>query len=79
MIVLSGKKILFIIGIMIMFVFTYTITAYNVKKSKTLDMETIQTVALPVDNKVIIIDARASEFQMRELKVVMEQQKRRVI
>ena len=79
MIVLSGKKILFTIGIIIMFVFTYTITAYNVKKSKTLDMETVQTVALPVDNKVIIIDARSSEFQMRVLKVVLAQQKRKVI
>ena len=79
MIVLSGKKILFNIGIIIMFVFTYTITAYNVEKSNALDMETVQTVALPVDNKVIIIDARPSGFRMRELKVVLAQQKRRVI
>ena len=79
MIVLSGKKILFNIGIIIMFVFTYMITAYNVEKSNALDMETVQTVALPVDNKVIIIDARPSGFRMRELKVVLAQQKRRVI
>lgn len=60
MIVLHGKKILLVLGIVIMFIFTYIITGYNVSNNKddnNIDVETVQTVALPVDNKVIIIDA----------------------
>ena len=60
MIILSRKKILYTIGIISMFIFTYMITAYNVSSNKvtTINVETVQTVALPVDSKVIIIDAR---------------------
>ena len=60
MIILSKKKILFDMGIVTMFVFMYVITGLNVnntKKNTNLDIETIQTVALPVDNKVIVLDA----------------------
>ena len=70
MIILSKKKILYTIGIVSMFIFTYMITAYNVGNNKINNLETVQTVALPVDKKVIIIDARTSGNQMRELKVV---------
>ncbi len=72
MIILSKKKILYTIGIITMFIFTYMITGYNVnisKKSNNMDVETVQTVALPVDSKVIIIDARTSEYQMKGQKV----------
>lgn len=61
MIILDKKKILFTIGIITMFIFTYMITGYNVNNSKeknNIDVETVQTVALPVDSKVIILDAR---------------------
>jgi len=74
MIILSKKKILYSIGIITMFIFTYMITAYNVKytkKNSDMDAETVQTVALPVDKKVIIIDARASENLMKEQRVVL--------
>ena len=57
MIILSKKKILYTIGIISMFIFTYMITAYNVGNNKINNLETVQTVALPVDKKVIIIDA----------------------
>lgn len=60
MIILSKKKILYTIGIVSMFIFTYMITAYNVSnsnKNDEFDIKTVQTVALPVDKKVIIIDA----------------------
>jgi len=73
MIILSRKKMLYTIGIVSMFIFTYIITAYNVNnsnKNNDINVETIQTVALPVDKKVIIIDARTSENQMRAQKVV---------
>lgn len=61
MIILERKKILIVLGIVTMFIFTYIITGYNVnnsKKSNNIDVKTVQTVALPVDNKVIILDAR---------------------
>lgn len=61
MIILERKKILIALGIVTMFIFTYIITGYNVnnsKKSNNIDVKTVQTVALPVDNKVIILDAR---------------------
>ncbi len=61
MIILDRKKILLTMGIITMFIFTYMITGYNVsnsKKDNNIDVETVQTVALPVDNKVIILDAR---------------------
>lgn len=61
MIILSRKKILFTLGIIATFIFTYMITGYNVsnsKKNNEMNLETVQTVALPVDNKVIILDAR---------------------
>ena len=61
MIILDKKKILFSVGIITMFIFTYMITGYNVNNSKKkddIDIKTVQTVALPVDSKVIILDAR---------------------
>ena len=54
MILINRKKILFWIGIIATFIFIYSITAYNVNNTK---KETITTVALPVNNKVIVIDA----------------------
>lgn len=62
MIILDKKKILLAMGIITMFIFTYMITGYNVnnsKKDNNIDVETVQTVALPVDSKVIILDARS--------------------
>ena len=69
MIVLSKKKILYTISIISMFIFTYMITAYNVSNVNKNNIETVQTVALPVNKKVIIIDARTSGNQMRARKV----------
>lgn len=60
MIVVHRKNILLCLGIIMMFAFTYIITGYNVSNSKNennIDVKTVQTVALPVDNKVVIIDA----------------------
>jgi len=61
MIILEKKRILYTIGIIIAFVFTYMITGYNVSNSKKnkdeIDIKTVQTVALPVNNKVIVLDA----------------------
>ena len=57
MIVLTKKKILYTFWIVIMFIFAYAITGYNVTNSYKKETQTIQVVALPVDNKVIVIDA----------------------
>jgi len=57
MIILTKKKILYTLGIITIFIFVYAITGYNVTNDSIKEIETIQTVALPVDNKVIVIDA----------------------
>ena len=58
MVVLNGRKILFVLGIITMFVFTYVVTIANTNNvSKKNNNESIATVALPVNNRVIIIDA----------------------
>lgn len=57
MIILTKKKILYTLGIIAMFIFAYMVTGYNVNNANKNNIETVQTVALPVDNKVIVIDA----------------------
>ena len=57
MIILSKKKILITLSVVTMFIFAYAITGYNVSNSTIKNIKTIETVALPVDNKVIVIDA----------------------
>lgn len=57
MIVLTKKKILFNFGIIMMFIFAFLVTGYNVNKSAKKEIKAVQTVALPVDSKVIVIDA----------------------
>lgn len=50
MIILNKKKIMLVIGIILIGIFAFTIQSRN-------DEETVQTVSLPVTNKVIVIDA----------------------
>lgn len=57
MIVLTKKKILFNFGIIMMFIFAFLVTGYNVNNSAKKEIKAVQTVALPVDSKVIVIDA----------------------
>ena len=57
MVVLNGKKILFVLGIITMFVFTYVVTIANTNNILKNNNQSIATVAMPVDSKVIIIDA----------------------
>ena len=54
MVVINRKKIIFWAGIIATFMLLYSITAYNVNNTKN---KTVATVALPVNNKVIVIDA----------------------
>ncbi len=52
MIVLSGKRLLLMLSAVLVAIGVFSI---NMK----MEEETMQTVALPVSNKVIVIDARA--------------------
>ena len=55
--VLNGKKILFVLGVVAMFTLTYAMTIANTNSNSKGNIESIATVAMPVDSKVIIIDA----------------------
>lgn len=70
MIILRKKRIIFILSCFVFSIFTFYLFQ-NTYKSE----ETVDTVSLPISNKVIVIDARTSEHQMKELKAQMEQQK----
>jgi len=61
MIVLNKKKIIFTLGIILVTVFALTIKHES-------NEETLQTVALPVTNKVIVIDARTWHSRWRSAK-----------
>lgn len=72
MVIISKKRLLIVLSAILISTGVFSIS--SVKEG-----DTVQTVSLPVSQKVIVIDARASEFQMKELKVVMEQQKQKQI
>ena len=51
MIILNKKRILFILSVVTISIFTFIIQTVQIN-------ETVETVALPVSNKTIVIDAR---------------------
>lgn len=57
MIILTKKKILFNFGIIMMFIFAFLVTGYNINNTAKKEVEAVQTVALPVNSKVIVLDA----------------------
>lgn len=57
MIILTKKRILHIIGIIAIFIFAYTYVGYNVTNNNKEKNNVIQTTALPVNSKVIVLDA----------------------
>ena len=71
MLIISKKRILLILTVFMLSIATYTVT---IKKE-----DTITISSLPVTNKVIILDARASESQMRGHLVAVERRKRLLI
>lgn len=75
MFVISKKRLEIILGAIMLSIFTVFIVNQNVGIKK----DTVETVALPVTNKVIVIDARSSVSQMKGRKAVMEQLKRKQI
>ena len=72
MIVLRKKRIIFVLSC-----FVFSIFAFYLFQNGHSDIKTIETVSLPISNKVIVIDARASEHLMREHKAQMEQLKQK--
>ena len=57
MIVLNRKRLIAILSMVCISIFAFT---FQIAKEE----KTVETVSLPVSNKVIVIDARTSEFQM---------------
>lgn len=68
MILLRKKRILFIITMVFISIFTYFL-GINYKDN------TVQTVSLPVTNKVVVLDAGHRAEKTREHNQKMEQQK----
>ena len=64
MIILNKKRLGIIAGILLVAVFVFTF-----QTAKTGDI--VQTVSLPVSSKVIVLDARTSESQMKGHKVLI--------
>ena len=64
MFVIRKNRIIFVFSIILFMIFAGLILDGNIKND---EKNTYEVVALPVTNKVIVIDARTSEFQMKEL------------
>lgn len=60
MIIIGKKRIIILSLLAVILIFTCSIITNKVEN-------TVETVALPVTNKVIVLDARTSEFQMKEI------------
>ena len=73
MIVINRKRLIFVISTVIVSVISVGLV------HKMQNPNTVSTVALPVSNKVVILDARSSVFQMRAQKVQMERLKIKLI
>ena len=74
MIVISKKGIMLVTSLIVICLF-----ACNIYLSNSVNEKTKETVALPVTNKVIVVDARTPESQMKEHKAVLVQQRLRLI
>ncbi len=79
MIIINKKRIQIIVSCILIAVFAFTFQVATAKKEKTQEENTVPTTATPVSGKTIVIDARTSECQTRELKVVLVQQKQKLI
>lgn len=75
MIVLNKKRITLILSGIFLSIFVFILTTNNSEDQETY----ISTVSLPVSGKIIVVDARTSEFQMKGHKVAMVQQKQKPI
>lgn len=79
MIILSKKRILTVISMVMICVLACTIQQNQSRENNNINLEATQVVALPVSNKVVVLDARTSESQMRGRRAVLGQQKQPLI
>jgi len=64
MFVIRKNRIIFVFSIIVFMIFAGLILDGNIQNENN---NTYEVVALPVTNKVIVIDARTSEFRMKVL------------
>ncbi len=74
MIVVHRKTIQRILACILIGIFAFSFQIANKKTNNT-----VETTATPVSGKTVVVDARASEFRMKALKVVQVQQKQKLI
>ena len=69
MLIISEKRIKIILSLILISVFTFACS--NVKNGNNNENKTVETTATPVSGKTVILDARPSEFLMKEQRVKM--------
>lgn len=79
MIIINKKRIQIIVSCILIGVFAFTFQIATSEKKRTQEENTVQTAATPVSGKTIVIDARSSEYQTKEHRVVQEQQRQKPI
>lgn len=79
MIIINKKRIQIIVSCILIAVFAFTFQIATSEKKRTQEENTVQTAATPVSGKTIVIDARSSEYQTKEHRVVQEQQRQKPI
>ena len=70
MLIISEKRIKIILSLILISVFTFACS--NVKNENNNENKTVETTATPVSGKTVVLDARASEFLMKERRAKME-------
>ena len=75
MYVIHRKRICMILICLLLGIFAYSYEGTKMQLSE----ESEPTTSTPVSGKVIVIDARPSGFQTKELKAVVVQQKHKLI
>lgn len=79
MIVISKKRIRIIVSCILIAAFAFSFQIAKNQPQTKETKNTVETTATPVSGKTIVIDARTSEFQMKEHKAVPEQPKHKLI
>ena len=77
MFVINKRRISVIVFSLLIGIFAYSYQLSKVNMNN--NDNTVETTATPVSGKVVVVDARASVSQMKGQKVVLEQQKRKLI
>ena len=57
MVIITKKRIIYKIGIILTFLLISVLSVYKFKEKNTRVITTLETASLPVNNKVIVLDA----------------------